>query len=81
MNKVNKIYLCFLGSKRCIILRYPSHFLYFFVAASSTRIKFSKVTIPKFGETGDIIWVLQAKFVSLLDENVYNVGNQYRKSF
>ena len=48
----------------------------FFVAATAARDQvFHKVTIPKFGESGNIIWVLQAKFVSLLGENVYNVGN------
>ena len=64
-------------SKRCIILKISITFsLVFCVAASSTRDQiFHTVTIPKFGETGDIIWVLQAKFVSLLGENVYNVGN------
>ena len=50
--------------------------LLFFVAESSARDQvFHKVTIPKFGESGNINWVLQAKFVSILDQNVYNVGN------
>ena len=53
----------------------------FFVAESSARDQvFHKVTIPKFGESGNINWVLQAKFVRMLDQNVYNVGNPILES-
>ena len=53
----------------------------FFVAASSAQDQvFHKVTIPKFGESGNINWVLQAKFVRMLDQNVYNVETQFWKA-